>query len=380
VDPDNFARLTAFIGNRLDEATGKLPPGFNVRGRKDVPAAFDAIGVTDYPRTALGNPSFTEAWLEKHELGRDIITVRKLTNLQNSFIQPLLDTHIHTFEGHALGSVHCNFNQLRADEYGTITGRLSCNEPNMQQVPKRDKLLAPIFRQIFVPRPGMVWSQNDYSQQEYRIFAMYSGSELLIDGYKGDLDMHQVVANELKVERDPTAKRLNLGMLYWMGSELLAEELGITVERAAEIRSWYDDKFPDVKAFLKKAQKAAQHRGWVQTILGRRARIPDRNKSYQASSRVIQGTCADLTKLKMVEVDEFLHRESGGKAGVTLQIHDELDWEVSHDDPHHLDTEARRIMSDFSKFPIPVPMKVDSHVANDWGRASFPKTEWSKYT
>jgi len=374
VDPVNFGRLQEWVGRQLVAAEHELPwEGFNVRSRKDLPKAFEDIGITDWPTTPKGNPSFVEKWLSTNELGRAILTVRKYSNLQNSFIQPLVDTHIHA------GMVNCNFNQMYDGEFGTQTGRLSCNNPNMQQVPKRDKFLSPVFRSIFVPPAGCLWSQNDYSQQEYRVFAAYTGSQDLIKSYAEGLDMHQVVADLLDVERDPTAKRMNLGMLYGMGIAKLAASIDVDEDVAKNMRREYHQKVPAVKKFITACQHTMANRGYVKTIMGRRARLDDPNFAYRAASRVIQGTCADFTKLKMVEVNEFLEGETKGEGGVILQIHDELDW-IIPEGMGDVDKEARRIMSDFSCYPqMTVDMKVDSVLAENWGRASFPEQGWGIY-
>ncbi len=376
VDESNLARLKSWVEKETANATKKLPwEGFNPRGRTDLPKAFTNLGITDFPRTEKGNPSFTEDWLETNDLGRSIVQVRKLTNISNSFISPLVETHIHD------GRVHTSFNQLKADDFGTITGRLSSSDPNMQQVPKRDKLIAPIFRSVFVPGRGMRWSQNDYSQQEYRVFAAYTSNQNLIDRYARGEDIHQFVADMLGVERDPTAKRMNLGMLYGMGIEKLAHSLGVDFTTAKIFRNKYDTIFPQAKKFREHTANTGKSREHVKTIMGRKARFPGGNWAHKAASRIIQGTCADLTKLKMCEVDEFLVRESGGECGVMLQIHDELDWEIYDSGRGKaLDAEARRIMTDFSEFPnLSVPMVVDSATADNWGAASFPDTDWGQY-
>lgn len=377
VDMDALDRLKKYIDKRLQAASALLPADFNPRSPKMVAAVLaQREGLTDeqFPKTAIGNLSFTEKWLADYATGRAIINVRKLTNLQNSFIKGSVEEKLFR------GRIHCNFNQMFDGEYGTHTGRLSSNGPNMQQVPKRDKILAPIFRRIFVPEQGLVWDTADYNQQEYRVFSTYSNSDYLIESYKQGIDMHQAVADELGVERDPTAKRLNLGMLYWMGAEKLAGQLGVTVEVAKGYRKSYDNRIPAVRNFLYYAQGRAEENGFVLTILGRRQRIPLRNKSYQASSRIIQGTCADIVKAKMVEVNSYL--ESEGEHGLILQVHDSLDW-FRAPGREAVRDEALRIMCDMStidpRLESKVPMRVDSASAENWGAASFPKQDWSIY-
>lgn len=377
VDLAALERLKEFVNKKLQAAMLLLPPDFNSRSPKQVAAALAADGLTDadFPRTPIGNLSFTEKWLSNYDTGRAIINVRKLTNLQNTFITGSVEDKL--FEGR----IHCNFNQMFDGEYGTHTGRLSSSGPNMQQVPKRDKLLAPIFRSIFVPEKGLEWDTNDYSQQEYRVFAMYSGSKYLAESYAAGRDMHQAVADELGVERDPSAKRLNLGMLYWMGKEKLAGQLGVTLEQAQFYRQSYDARIPEVKNFLNRAKESGERNGFVCTIMGRRQRFPNTRHAYKSSSRIIQGTCADIVKTKMVEVNSFLEGETRGELGLILQVHDSLDW-FRYPGAEDLSREARRIMADMSTVSDKlgaIEMKVDSAVGPSWGHASFPKQDWGIY-
>lgn len=379
VSSEALARLEDYISRKVEAARLLLPADFNPRSSKQVAAALheiDGVRMEDMPRTKIGNLSFVEAYLKQYDTGRAMINLRKLTNLQNTFIQGAVKDKLYK------GRIHCSFNQMFDGDYGTTTGRLSSSGPNMQQVPKRDKELAPIFRSIFVPEPGTVWQTNDYSQQEYRVFALYSGSETIIEGYRNGVDIHQTVAEKLEVERDPTGKRLNLGMLYWAGAPKIAGLLGISVERAQELRDWYDAEFPDVKQFLYRCQRAGKARGWVKTILGRRARFPDRELSYKGASRVIQGTCADIVKKKMTEVNNFLESETGGEFGLVLQVHDSLDWFLPPE-LERVNIYAKELMADMStvhpKLDGKVPMVVDSASGPSWGHASFPKQDWSKY-
>jgi DNA polymerase-1 len=256
---------------------------------------------------------------------------------------------------------------------------LSSDGPNLQQVPKRDKELAPLFRRVFVSDPGTFWSANDYKQQEFVVFAEYTGNERLVNGYKQNppIDMHQSVADMLGVERDPTAKRMNLGMVYGMGVPKLAASLGISLSQAKEYRRRYDEEIPEARRFLKKAEMRARGRGYVMTFLGRRRRFPNPSFAHKAGNSVIQGGSADITKLKMVEIDEFF-AANGDVAYLTLQVHDELDW-FFPEGYEHLDVEARRIMEDFgvnSSIHMDTPLRVDSDVATDWGKASFPEFNW----
>lgn len=329
----------------------------------------------DFPKTDLGNPSFPETYLSKIEWGAKIVAVRKIETLFNSFINPLKESHLWH------GRVHCNFNQLKQDDYGVVTGRLSCNGPNMQQIPKRDKDLAPLFRMLFLPDEGHAWGAKDYSQQEYRIFAEYTGSEKLLAGYSADppVDIHQSVANELGVERDPTAKRMNFGLVNGMGYKKLAVSLEIPISQARKYWIDYDASFPEAKQFLKAAEFYAKQRGWVKTKLGRRRRFPRPEFAHKAGNNIIQGTAADITKSKMVEVAEYLESERAATR-LMLSVHDELDLSQAPGE-EAIAKRCDEIMVSFGEqdmIQLGVPMAVDAHEAGDWGRASFAKYTWPK--
>lgn len=370
IDEEKAARFKQFMEEELEQAKRELPPDFNVRSNSQVMSYVMSSGASGWPLTAKQNPSFPEAYLETIPVGAKIIKVRKYSNLLNSFVVPLLEEHIHK------GRVHTNFNQTKQDDYGVVTGRLSSNAPNEQQVPKRNKVLGRPFRALHVSDPGLFWSANDYSQQEFRVFADYSGSPTLLAGYSANppIDIHSSVAEMLGVERDPTAKRMNLGMLYGMGVKKLGVSLGIAEEDAAHLRNMYHAKFPEVKDYLKKAEYWARQRGWVRTKLKRRRRFPDPTYAHKAGNAVIQGTSADITKLKMVEIDE-LFAANGDICHLLLQVHDELDWQFP-DTPEgrKLDAMARVIMTSFGPddlIQMKVPMAVDAKIGANWGDATY---------
>jgi DNA polymerase-1 len=379
VDMHALENAERWVEKRLGESRLLLPwEGFNINSRSDLPKAFDAIGITDYPRTAKGNASFKENFLKTNELGRSILTVRKLEKLKGTFIEGAIKEKLHN------GRIHCSFNQMFDGEFGTHTGRLSCSDPNMQQVPKRDEQLAPLLRRVFrTDGDDSLWSENDYSQQEYRLFAAYVNSGPILEAYRAGADIHKIVADMVGVPRNPTGKMLNLAMLYWMGADTMSEVMGITKAVAEQYRTMYYARFPEVPAFLRKCANIGKQRGFVKTILGRRQRFPDRDKSYTAANRVIQGSAADLTKLKLTAVNNFLERETGGRHGIMLQVHDSLSWTVPNSDyGKELDVEARKIMQDFTDIPQiseRVDMIADSACAFDWGSASFPYKNWSEY-
>jgi DNA polymerase I-like protein with 3'-5' exonuclease and polymerase domains len=377
VHEERLAWLKQWLTEQVQEAEKALPQGFNPRATSQIREYLQTRGVTTFMKTQPterfpdGTDSFMAPWLETIPEAKPILVLRRFSGLLSKFVDPMLEKHLFN------GRVHCEFNQLRADEFGTVTGRLSSSRPNMQQIPKRNKELAPLFRQIFLPEKGHQWSLNDYSQQEFRVFADYTGSQVLLDGYKAipPLDIHSVVADLLHVERDP-AKTMNFGILYGMGVAKLARSLGIPEQEAAQLRAKYDTMLPEVKRFTHQAERTAASRGWVRTKLHRRRRFPDRLYAYKAGNAVIQGSSADMTKVKMVEIDRYF-RQAKCESALMLQVHDELDWTLGPDDAP-LDMGARAIMESFDekdKIQFDVPMKVDQSVADDWGRASFPGWE-----
>jgi DNA polymerase-1 len=164
-----------------------------------------------------------------------------------------------------------------------------------------------------------------------------------------------------------------------MGPAKLAIKLHCSLEQAKKYNEKYNERIPEAKRFLKKAEKLAKARGYVMTFLGRRRRFPNPSLAHKAGNSVIQGGSADLTKAKMVEVDDYFASQ-GDQCYLTLQVHDELDWQFP-EGAEDQNAEAIRIMEDFSPgqmIEMDVPLRVDSDVAKDWGKASFPKFDWSK--
>jgi DNA polymerase-1 len=336
---------------------------------------MEAKGHTNWPTTAKGNPSFTEDWLKTFELGKAIVAVRKITNLKNTFITPVRDRFLWN------GRIHANFNQTKQDDYGVVAGRISANDPNLLQVPKRNKELAPLFRRSYVPDDGYVWSENDYAQQEYVVFAYYTRSPTLMAGYRSDpvVDIHQVVADFMKVERDPTAKRMNMGLMTGIGAATMAEKIGCTEAQAREYQKLHSRAIPETVPFRRKCEARAKQRGWIMTILGRRAHFPDRRYAYRALSRLIQGTSADITKTKMCDMHDYLKSELAGH--VLIQCYDSVSYQFLMDRPD-VDKRAQEIMEILEPepgLPIDVPLRVDSGAGPSWGHATFPKFDWSEH-
>lgn len=370
----NFEASMAQMVALIDEAKLALPGGLNVRSGPQMKALFDGAGIGTYPLTEKGNPSFTEDWLETSELGQKVVALRKVTNLVNTFMNPLIERHVYK------GRLYPNYAQLGADEFGTVTGRLSSYEPNIQQVPKRNKKLGRIFRHVFVPDEGMTWGSKDYMQCEPRLYAEYSQDAKMMEGYLSDppTDFYQLLSIATGKPRNPTpgingnCKTLALAIFYGAGIPKTAEMLGVTIAEATKIRNDVKAMVPGIQRFADSAKRVAISRGYVKTALGRRARFVGGQFTYKAGGRVIQGTNADLIKIAMVEVDDYLKSE--GCPPPFASVHDALEIQFPTGRPD-ISEEVSRIMSHVAKSPpmslTDIPQLVESGNGNTWAIATY---------
>ncbi len=370
VDEEALKNLQVEISGKLEKIKKELPKDFNARSPLQVQGFLESNGIKGgWPLTPKGRPSFPEKWLVTNAPGKKIIEERKLLHLMNSFIEPTLTKHLFN------GRVHTNYNQVKMDDFGTVSGRLSSSNPNLQQIPKRNSELAPLFRSIYLPEENHEWYSNDYEQQEFVIFSHYAKNEKLLEGYRQDppIDIHQNVAEMLGMERTP-AKSMNFGIVYGMGVSTLAQHLDCTYEQAKELLNDYHHKIPEAKTLSDSASKKARIRGYVYTLLGRRRRFPNPQFAYKALNSIIQGGGADITKLKMVEVDEFFEKQTNDECRLMLQVHDELNWSIPKDYPQEIHNTALDIMASFTKndlIQLTLPLRVDSKHGENWGAATF---------
>ena len=349
---------------------------------RSIAKVFDKLGLP-YDRTEkTGAPSFTKNFLANHPhtLVKAIAKAREINKAHTTFIDTILKYS-------ANGRIHAEINQLRSEGGGTVTGRFSMNNPNLQQIPARNKDLGPRIRSLFIPEQGCKWGCFDYSQQEPRLVVHYAALqgfysvEDVVDAYKdGDADFHQIVSDMAEIPRTQ-AKTINLGLFYGMGKNKLQAELGINKLQAEELFKQYHSKVPFVKQLMDAVMDRAQRKGKVRTLLGRLCRfhlwepnqfgihkpLPHddalaehgpgirRAYTYKALNRLIQGSAADMTKKAMID----LHAE-----GIIphLQVHDELDISVQNKDEVK---KIKEIME--STVSLEVPNKVDYEEGNNWG-------------
>ena len=350
---------------------------------RSIAKVFDKLSLP-YERTAKTNsPSFTKNFLQEHEhpVVKMIARAREINKAHTTFIDTIL-RYEHK------GRIHADINQIRSDQGGTVTGRFSYSNPNLQQLPARNKDLGPMIRSLFLPDEGRTWGCFDYSQQEPRLVVHYASLYKfpsvndVIDNYENDAaaDFHQTVADMAEIPRTQ-AKTINLGLFYGMGKAKLQAELGVSKDKAAELFDQYHAKVPFVKQIMNAASNRAQERGQIRTLLGRLCRfhlwepnqfgmhkaLPHeealrehgpgikRAYTYKALNKLIQGSAADMTKKAMLD----LYKE-----GIVahIQIHDELC--VSVESPE----QAKKIVEVMENaVNLEVPNKVDYEKGNTWG-------------
>jgi len=230
-----------------------------------------------YDRTEkTDSPSFTKNFISKHNNPTVLMIAeaRKINKVRTTFIDTIL-THEHK------GRIHADINQIRSDDGGTVTGRFSYSNPNLQQIPARDPETGPLIRSLFIPEEGCKWGTFDYSQQEPRLVAHYAlrfglpSAQVIADSYLEDptTDFHQIVADMAQKDRKE-AKTINLGLFYGMGKAKLQNELNVTKEKSDELFLTYHNKVPFVKQLMNKIMNASQAKGQIKTLLGRRCRFP----------------------------------------------------------------------------------------------------------
>lgn len=369
VDEAYIDKLEKGIAEELAAAKLKLPSGVNVKSPTQMRALFEDAGQTNWPTTEKGNPSFTEAFLKRTDLGRAVVDVRQLTTLTSSFITPVKERFL--FEGR----VHATLNQLKADETGTVAGRLSCSDPNLQAVHKRNKKLGKLFRAIYTADEDMEFFEDDYSQCEPRLFAHYSKEPSLLAGYNQTpfRDMHHVVAEMMNVERDPTAKRMNMGILTGMQTHSFAGHMNLPLDEATQMFNAWFDAFPGIKELQDTVKAVFRSRGYIKTILGRRCRLESARFAYRGTSRLIQGSNADILKERLLACDKYLEAE-GDLIHLLMTVHDSIEGQRPKGaEGLRQHAEMIRIMTDVQSAPynLRVPFVMDSGSGKNWAEATY---------
>jgi len=397
VDLERAEKLKLYLEKQEKEILQSVKgEDIDIWAANSIAKAFDTKGLR-YPKTPKsGAPSFTKNFLANHEdpLPKAVVRARELNKARTTFIDTILK-HQHK------GRIHAEAHSLRSDEGGTVTGRFSYSNPNLQQVPARNAEIGPMIRGLFLPEEGEVWGAFDYSSQEPRLVVHYAsllkltGAEQFAEQYNTDVrtDFHQMAADIVGVPRKQ-AKDINLGLFYGMGKNKLAEQLGLEFDDAKELFAEYHSKVPFVQQLAEYATQRASKKGSIRTLLGRKCRFDKwepniygvykplnykdayaehgpaikRAFTYKALNRLIQGSAADQTKAAMVE----LHKE-----GIIplIQVHDELDISVPDE------TTAQRIKEVMETcVQMQIPSLVDAEFGPSWGEAkkNFSDKPWMR--
>ena len=377
---------------------------FELWAAASIAKVFDHLDIP-YGRTKTGLPSFTKNFLAQHEhpIAQKIAEAREYDKMGNTFLSSI-------FRYAEKDRIHGHINQLRSDGGGTVSGRISMSNPNLQQIPARNPEMARKIRGLFLPEEGEQWASMDFDQQEPRILVHFAsltgkrgltGSEAFVTAYRNspETDFHQMVADIAEIPRKQ-AKTINLGIMYGMGQTRLAEQLDVTAGEAKRLMRQYHEDVPFVKELMDAVQRKVTHRdkgGFVRSLLGRKCRFDlwepnlflsaralpkdeahieygdniKRAYTYKALNRLIQSSAADQTKAAMAAVYKEKNKIP------LVQIHDELAFSVASAD------EAKElciIMEQALQLEVPSPS--DISLGPNWGTLttldksdSFPESK-----
>lgn len=346
-------------------------------------SVFDAAGVR-YPLTErTGKPSFRKEWLAacQHPIGKLVVEGRRLDKFRGTFVQGYI------LQGNVAGRIHTQFHQLRSDEGGTVSGRFSSSNPNLQNIPIRDSELGPLMRAMFIPEQGERWWKFDWSQIEFRLAIHHSarlrlrGAQAVVDQYWTDptTDYHRIVAEIANISRS-SAKGLNFGIIYGLGIPAMAAQLGINEDAATRMYRDYLRRVPFVGQLRDAARDAAAKNGVITTLSGRNRhfnvwekngvyyphKVPGSQRAFthKALNSRLQGDAADIMKTAMATSWESGVFDYIGAPFLT--VHDELD---GSEDETPVALEALRELKNIMETCVPllVPLKADGGTGANWG-------------
>ncbi|MCD6377268.1 MAG: DNA polymerase I [Planctomycetes bacterium] len=377
IDPDELNRQRQHLSNEADILREQIIQSAGCQFNPDSPkqlaeVLFEKLKLPVLKHAKTG-PSTDVSVLSElavvHEVPRLVLEYRQITKLLRTYLNSLAE-FIHP----RTGRIHPSFNQT-----GTETGRLSCSDPNLQNIPIRSEIGSRI-RTAFVAQDGNVLISADYSQIELRILAHLSGDETMIAAFQADQDIHKIVAAEVfGVELDQVtpaqrarAKGVNFGIIYGQTAYGLSRALGISKTEAQEFINSYKRRFRRIEEFFSDCVARAKANGWAETIAGRRRKIegfdsqnPQRRALAErlAINSVVQGSAADLIKIAMINIHRRIERENR-PTKMLLQIHDELIFEAPYES---VKEESEFIASEMANaFKLRVPLKVDIGIGANW--------------
>jgi len=381
IDGPTLARQSAQLGQRIvqleQEAHTLAGQPFNLGSPKQIgDIFFNKLGLPVVKKTATGAPSTDEEVLERlaedYPLPAKLLEWRGLSKLKGTYTDKLAQmAHPRT------GRVHTHYAQAVA-----VTGRLSSNEPNLQNIPVKTAEGRRV-REAFIAAPGHLIASADYSQIELRIMAHLSEDAALIRAFNEGLDVHRATAAEVfgvapdqvSSEQRRYAKVINFGLIYGMSSYGLAKNLGIDNTAAKNYIERYFQRYPGVKQYMDETRMTAKAQGYVETVFGRRLYLPEINSpngprragaERAAINAPMQGTAADLIKLSMVQVQDALDVQQRGTRMI-MQVHDELVFEVPQSEVDWVRTEVPRLMAGVAQ--LRVPLRAEIGVGENWEKA-----------
>ena len=338
---------------------------------------FEKLEIKPLKKTPTGTPSTSEEVLQElskdYPLPKILLEYRTLAKLKSTYTDklPLMINQ-------STGRIHTSYNQAVA-----VTGRLASSDPNLQNIPIKSSEGRKI-REAFIAKPNFSIISADYSQIELRILAHLSKDLGLIEAFKNNKDIHTITASEIfntnikKItsEQRRYAKIINFGLIYGMGAFGLAKTLGITRSDAQNYIQEYFNKYPTVLQYMEESKQFAREHGYVETFFGRRLWLPEISSSNglrkagaerAAINAPMQGTAADLIKLAMIQVQQWIDDNSDLKGEVIMQVHDELVFEVPNNEVDKFTKEIPQIMQNVAKLDIPLIVEINA--GENWEKA-----------
>ena len=374
IDRETLARFGQMLAQRIEareqEIYGYANQVFNIQSTRQLgEVLFTQLGLPPVKKTKTGystNAEVLEKLADKHPIVPAILDYRMLTKLKSTYADGLLKVIGPD------GRIHTTFQNMV-----TATGRLSSTEPNLQNIPVRTELGAEI-RKMFVPRPGWVLVDADYSQIELRVLAHVAGDKLMIQAFREGLDIHTATAaqvfgvapEEVTPLQRRHAKAVNFGIVYGISEFSLAEDIGVSRFAARDYIQAYLDRYSGVRDYMHRIVEQAQQQGYVTTLYGRRRYIPELSSTNrnirQAAQRIalntpIQGSAADIIKLAMIRVEQALE---GLQARLILQVHDELIVECPPEEAEQVQAVVTQQMEQVAQ--LSVPLVAEAKVGNTW--------------
>ncbi|WP_394222125.1 DNA polymerase I [Alteromonas gracilis] len=351
---------------------------FNLGSTKQLQQVlFEKMSLPIIKKTPKGAPSTSEDVLQElaleYSLPQKIMEYRGLTKLKNTYTDKLPK-----MINHRTGRVHTSYHQAV-----TATGRLSSTDPNLQNIPIRNEEGRRV-RQAFVPREGNKFVAADYSQIELRIMAHLSGDKGLLDAFAHGKDIHKATASEVfgvpleevTTEQRRSAKAINFGLIYGMSAFGLSKQLNIPRNEAQKYMDLYFERYPGVLEYMDSTRESAKEKGYVETVFGRRLYLPDikasngaRRKGAEraAINAPMQGTAADIIKMAMIKVDDWIRKNASDDVKMMMQVHDELVFEIKEEKVETYVSTITALME--SAATLNVPLVVEAGVGENWDEA-----------